>query len=418
MRLDSFKSTWVLLRESAVFWTGIAFIVWIKSATVVQDLLVFGAFVFALFHAGRGAGAWKQPAGIAFIVVLVYSALTLPFSTRAVLSLRDASASLDLLAGMFAIPVLFNTRARIQSALLFSAAAVTLTLGCDLVRLAWVLGPDLMAKAHAHEPFILNHSNVASMMAGASAFVLFYFFWIWRRRRRAAAACLLGALLCAAYLVVLASRGPQIAFAMAVACSGLLLPGWRRKVLWLAVVAVAAGVALTQAEHINRRFGEKKSMLTLSSRDIVWKHTWQLSRAHPVFGYGYGKRCFNEVYYGSHPPPSPFRYPHCHQFWLKLLFEFGWTGLALHAAAWLILAVSLLRHIASRPTFEERLLPGTIGLVLLLIHFYGLGDYPDNVVRIAQFWLIPLALALMSAETTPADGMAGGLTAIPKRRAP
>ena len=33
-------------------------------------------------------------------------------------------------------------------------------------------------------------------------------------------------------------------------------------------------------------------------------------------------------------------------------------------------------------TLDERLLPGVIALMLLFIHIYGLGDYPDNIVLI------------------------------------
>ncbi len=398
IQIQKLRSTWFLLKESVVFWTGIAIIIWVYSATFVQDMLVYGAFAYALFHASRGTGAWKQPAGIAFIVVLLYALIMLPFSTSCVLALRDYSGIIKLLAGMFAIPIIFCNRSRIRLALLYSAAAITLTLGYDITRLAWRLGPDLLSKAHTYSPFILNHPNVASMMAGTSALIFFYFFWIWRRSRWAALSCLLGIMICLAYLVILASRGPQIVFALTVACGGLLIPGWRRKTLWLAAMAIAAGIVLTQAQHINSRFAEKQSMKTLSSRDVVWQHTWSLTQKHPWFGHGYGKRTFDAVYYASHPPKSIFTYPHCHQFWLKLLFEFGWTGLVLNLAAWLILAVTLIRHIYSHPTFTERLLPGTIGLMLLYIHFYGLGDYPDNIVQIAQFWLIPLALILMHVE--------------------
>ncbi len=396
--LQRLNPAWLLLRESAVFWTGIAVIVWTHSSSLAQDILVFGAFLFALFHLERGAGAWKQPAGIAFIAVLAHYLALLPFATHPALTLRDFSRILELLAGMAAIPVVFYTRPRIQAALLYSAAAITLTLGYDIVRLAWHLGPDLLAKAHVFEPFILNHSIVASMMAGMATLVWFYFFWTRRRQPWAALACLLGMAVCLAYQVIAASRGPQIAFALTVAVSGLILPGWRRKAIWLAGMALAAAVLLNQAEHINRRLAERASMATFSSRDVVWKHTWRLAGEHPWFGHGFGKQTFTRAYYASHPPPSPFTYPHCHQFWLKLLFEFGWTGLALHLAAWLILAWQLLRHTFAQPTFEARLLPGTIGLLLLFIHLFGLGDFPDNIVQVAQYWLVPLALMLMHVE--------------------
>ena len=384
--------TW--LRSAFIVRAAIAVIIWAFSATFLQDLLVYGAFIFALFHVARGSGAWKQPAGLAFSCVLLYSLLSLPFAMHPGLALRDFSGILKLLAGMFAIPVIFYTPRRIQAALFYSAVAIVLVLAGDLLRLAWSLGPELLLKAHAFRPFVLNHPNVASIMAGAAAFIWFYFFWIWRRRWLGVV-CLLCILICLAYQIILASRGPQIAFAVAAVGLGLLLPGWRRKFGWLAIMIVAASIIIPQAQHINPRFAEKESMETFSTRDIVWQHTSQLIADRPLFGHGYGKRTFVKEYYASQPPPSPFHYPHCHQFWLKLLFEFGWIGLLLHLSAWLILAWQLAQHIFRQSSFAARLLPGTIGLILLQIHLYGLGDYPDNIVLVAQFWLIPLALMLM-----------------------
>ncbi|MDP2989905.1 MAG: O-antigen ligase family protein [Kiritimatiellota bacterium] len=407
--------------------SAVALLVWTFSSKALQDMLVFGAFLFALTRAGLGAGAWKQPAGIAFIIVTLHLVLSLPFSEYPRLSLRDFSGFLEVLAGAFAIPVLFNTRAKIAAALFYSAVAVALTLGYDLARLACHLGPALLAQGHIFTPFILNHANVASMMAGAAIFVFFQrgLYTITERnccpasgvrlqsspvrhpssifsglssgvcRLSSVLGCLLGILICLAHMVVMASRGPQIAFALAVGGAGLLIPSRAGKLLWFLIVVLAVGALIVNIEHVNPRFLEKKSMSNFSERDKVWQHTWDLSRQYPWFGYGYGKRNFEAIYYANQPPQARFHYPHPHQFWLKLLFEFGWTGLALHLAAWLILGISLARYVWRQPTFNERLLPGTVGLILCFIHLYGLGDYPDNIVLMAQFWLIPVALVLM-----------------------
>jgi O-antigen ligase len=399
--------TWPLLNYLADRWrnlspaarfaaaSAVALLVWTFSSKALQDILIFGAFLFALTRAGLGAGAWKQPAGIAFIVVALHLVLSLLFSEHPRLSLRDFSGFLEVLAGAFAIPVLFNTRKKIAAALFYSAVAVALTLGYDLARLAYHLGPALLAKGHIFTPFILNHANVASMMAGAAIFVFFYFGWIWRRRSWPVSGCLLGILICLTHMVIMASRGPQIVFMLAVGSAGLLIPSRGGKLLWFLIVVLTVGALIVNIEHVNSRFLEKKSMSNFSERDKVWQHTWNLSRQHPWFGYGYGKRNFEAIYYANQPPKSRFHYPHPHQFWLKLLFEFGWTGLALHLAAWLILGISLARYVWRQPTFNERLLPGTVGLIFCFIHLYGLGDYPDNIVLVAQFWLIPVTLVLM-----------------------
>lgn len=306
--------------------------------------------------------------------------------------MHDTTGLLEILAGAFAIPVIFNDRQKISQALLYSAVAIALTLGYDLIRLSYFLGPDIFARAHSFRPFILNHSNVASMMAGLAFFVFMSFLWPGRKSFWPALGYALGGLVCLAYLVIAASRGPQIAFALALAGSGFILPGWRNKTIWLIVVVIFGAIIFAGLEHINPRFAEKATMTGFSERDRVWRHTWQLVKERPLIGYGYGKRNFEMNYYASQPPQAKYHFPHCHQYWLKLLFEYGWTGLVLYAAAWLILFSSLARRVFKAQTLDERLLPGTILLMLLFIHFYGLGDYPDNIVQTAQIWLIPAAL--------------------------
>ncbi|MBU0713929.1 MAG: O-antigen ligase family protein [Verrucomicrobia bacterium] len=448
--LNYLANRWRALPPSARFAaaSAVALLVWTFSSKALQDILVFGAFLFALTRAGLGTGAWKQPAGIAFIVVVLHLVLSLSFSEHPRLSLRDFSGFLEVLAGAFAIPVLFNTREKIAAALFYSAVAVALTLGYDLARLAYHLGPALLAKGHIFTPFILNHANVASMLAGAAIFVFFQrgLYVITKRnccpasgvrlqsspvrhpacgginsalaprsslsvvgsgvcrpafaeatvgRLLSVLGCLLGILICLAHMVIMASRGPQIAFALAMGGAGLLIPSRGGKLLWFLGVALAAGALIVNIEHVNPRFLEKRSMTNFSERVTVWAHTWDLARQRPWLGHGYGKRNFEVVYYSTHPPKSIFHYPHPHQFWLKLLFEFGWPGLILNLLAWIILALGLWRCVFAQPTFTDRLLPGTVGLMLCFIHLYGLGDYPDNIVLVAQFWLIPVALVLM-----------------------
>ncbi|MFH1970022.1 MAG: O-antigen ligase family protein, partial [Verrucomicrobiota bacterium] len=301
--------------------SALALLVWTFSSKALQDIIVFGAFLFALTRSGLGAGTWKQPTGIAFIVVALHLVLSLPFSEHPRLSLRDFSGLLEVLAGAFAIPVLFNTRGKIAAALFYSAVAVALTLGYDLSRLAYHLGPALQAKGHIFTPFILNHANVASMMAGAAIFVFFQRglsiiaernYWPALggrlqsspvrhpssvvRRLASVSGCLLGILICLAHMVVMASRGPQIAFALAVGGAGLLIPSRGGKLLWFLIVVLTVGALIVNIEHVNPRFMEKRSMTNFSERDKVWQHTLNLSRQHPWLGYGYGKRNFEVVY--------------------------------------------------------------------------------------------------------------------------
>lgn len=407
MAITRLSPVLAVLRESVIFWTGISIIIWVFPSKAIHDLLIYGAFIWALIRCPRH-NAWVQPAGLAFLVVLGYTLLSLPLAAYPALALRDFVKQADIVAGAFAIAILFPDRPRIEAALFFSALGIGLTISFDIGRLVYHLGPDLLAKAHAFKPFVLNHSNVSSMMAGLAAFVFFYFFWKWRGRPWPAAGCAAAVGICLMYLVIMASRGPQLAFGLAAATLGLLVPGWRAKILWLAGLALVGGLLLVNIEHVNPRFMEKASLTTFSERDKVWQHTWELTRQHPWRGFGYGKKTFEAVYYASDPPPSVFHYPHCHQYWLKLLFEFGWPGVFLYLSAWLILAAALGRRILTCASFTDRLLPGTVGLMLLLTHVYGLGDYPDNIIQTAQIWLIPVALVLIQTGSRRLPPVADG----------
>ena len=83
--------------------------------------------------------------------------------------------------------------------------------------------------------------------------------------------------------------------------------------------------------------------------------------------------------------------------WVLALWIAGYmivplVGMGLLALAWGALGLRLLRTIWVTPPGEERRLAMGIGLMLVAIHAYGMGDFPDGIVQSAQLWLIPAAL--------------------------
>ena len=205
-----------------------------------------------------------------------------------------------------------------------------------------------------------------------------------------------------AYEVVMASRGPQIALAATLALSGfVLLPGGKRKGVWLVLVVLAAAAVIINVGRINPRFTDRRALHTFVDRDKVWQHTWHvLVPQRPLLGYGHGRAVFDQAYYGSNPPPSPFHFAHAHSYWLYVLFSYGAVGLALHAAGWTLLAGRLAKHIRRQRAPEDRLLPGLVLLLILHIHVYGLADWPASVVGVMLIWLIPAALVVTAEETS------------------
>lgn len=380
--------------------TAVAVLVWKFRAALLQDLVVWGAFIWALYRQPRFWTAWRNPAGAAFALFGAYIVASLAWSVETSLTARDLVRMADAVAAMIAIPILFNTRGRVESALFYTASGFTALLGADLVRLLVRLKGEALARAHYYEPFELTHPNTSAMAAGVSALILLYFAWTWRRRGLRPVACALAALVDLAYLVVIASRGPQVAFAAAIVLAGVVvLPGWKLRLAWLCALGVAGSVLWAHPEWINPRFADKASMRGFCDRDKVWQHSWELSKQRPLLGYGYGEKLFRSVYHNSNPPESPFHYKHTHQYLLFYRFSLGWIGVALCVTAWALLLARLIRR-SWASAGESRLLPALILVLLGFIQVYGLADWPGSLIGLMLMWLIPLALVVTSRSET------------------
>lgn len=376
----------------------LAAVVWLFPSKGVQDVVLWAGFVYAVASPRRVfLKIWLTPAGMAVLALGVYTLVVLPFGYNPAMSARDIFKMSDVFAFAFAVPALFNTRRRIESAVLYSAILFTLVFGFDLIRLVIELKSDLFSGAHAFEPFILIHSNVQSMVSGCAFFVLCHFAWKWRSEVMRVAACIAGIAVHLAYQIVLAGRGPQIAFVAAIAVAGfLLLPKWRQKLLWTVLLAAGICVTISRIDSVNARFTDAASMSGFCGRDVVWRHTFELAGNHPITGYGFGRRVFDEVYYESSesPPESPFYFSHPHNYWLYVLFAQGWLGMVFHFVLWGLLGIRLLRYIGRLNTVSARTLPVAVTACLVFLHVYGMGDWPSDAVCFALIWLVPVALTV------------------------
>jgi O-antigen ligase len=372
-----------------------ALAVWGLAANAVQDALLWGAFLFTLWKRRLRSAAWAGPAGVALMLAAFWTVLHVPFSVAPAKSARDFIRLLDVFAVAAAIPALFDRRMKLQTALLASAAALTLILAADLARLYRCLGPAIVTAAHNFKPFLFAHPNNTSMLAGAAALILGWQALVWRERRQPwfAVACALGVAIDLAHIWAAASRGPQLAFGAAVFCVGFMLPGWRAKTTWFVVMIAAGMLAYRHLERINPRFAFKQDLRGFVDRDKVWQHTWRLAQQRPVWGHGFGHRTFQQVYYATNPPLSPHWFPHCHQYWLNLFFGMGWIGVGLYAAAWLLLALGLWKALNRAATVEARAGPAMLLLILIFMMAYGVGDLAEMPATMLLIWLAPASLA-------------------------
>lgn len=394
---------------------GVA-LLWLAPSKGFVPLILWGAGLYGLWHWRQLAAAWNNVAGWCFALGAAWAVASAAWSFYPLGSGRDLVKSLPMVVAAVSLPAIFDRPARIWNALLVSAGVVSWKLALDLWRLWTALGwPALLTEARFYHPYLYNHPNVSSMMAGCAALIFGVRFLMGGQHRGWRALLLLGLLVDLVHIKVLASRGPQAVFALvALSLPLVLVPNHRVRAL-VALLAVAIGVGLwCAAGSINPRF-EDRTMKRYNDRDAIWDHSWRLITQRPVTGYGFGKKTFEKAVYDNPEQRGPrgrFHYPHAHSYWLMVPFQGGLVALALWGGGWLALGGRLSRRMyrwtaQAAPTWrarvQARLLPALLGASLLFILVYGLADFPDNAIRHAQFYLLGLIMAL----TRPAAPEAG-----------
>lgn len=384
-----------------------AAVLWFDPSSGVSTAILLGAGLWALGNGKKTFAAWKNPAGALFGLGAAWAVLSAAWSYYPAGSVRDLAKSAPLALAVLALPAVFDRPDRIWAALLASAGVVTATLTADLVRLGGALGwPTLLTEARFYHPYLYTHPNVSSMMAGLCALVFLARGLAGAPGLARKAPLAIGLALDLVYLVVLASRGPQAVFALAaLAFPVILLPGWRSRLAAAALAALAGWGLWLAAEHINPRFNDR-TMGNFNNRDTAWGHSKMLADLRPVRGYGFGKKAYVKAVYenpAQRAPLVPVRYPHAHSYWLMLYFQGGAVGFALWGLGWLALLGRLLRFSSRagrqaaggwRARLRARVLPAALLAGVFYVLVYGIGDFPDSVIRASLFYLIGLALAL------------------------
>ena len=402
--------------RQALAWSA-AVVLWFDPSSGLSTAILWAAGGYALWNWRRAMAAWRHPAGVLFGIGVGWAVLSWGWSFHAEGTARDLIKSAPLVLAVGALPLVFDRPGRIWAALIGSAGVVTVRLGVDLFRVFFFLGwPSVLEAARFFHPYLYTHPNVSSMMAGLSALVLVARGLSGEGGRGGRAWLGAGVALDLAYLLVMGSRGPQAVFGlMMLAMLVVLLPGWRIRLV-AAGLAVAVGAGLVPvAQRLNPRFRDT-TMGNFNRRDTIWGHAKMLADQRPVAGHGYGKKAFIRAVYDNpeqRAPLVPFHYPHSHSYWLMLYFQGGAVALVTWSLAWLVL-MGRLGRLAGRAEAAvsgwrakgmARALPVLLLCSLAYILVYGIGDYPDHVIRQAQFYLAGLSVALaypVRGRTEPA----------------
>lgn len=385
---------------------GAILLLWWDPSGGLTSALLAGLGVYALLNVRKTAAAWRHPAGVLFGLGVLWAVLSLAWSFDTGGTGRDLSKSLPMVLGVFALPLILDRPGRIWFALTASAGAVTVRLALDLIRVFRALGwPEVLSEARYFQTYLYTHPNVSSMMAGLCVLILL-------ARGLAGAPGLLRKLALAmgigvnlAYLLVMASRGPQVVFAlMMLVFPVLVLPGWRARLAMAGLSLLLGAALLPVAYWVNPRFSDK-TMFNFNRRDTIWGHARMLADRRPVLGYGFGKKAFVKAVYENpeqRAPMVPVHYPHTHSYWLMLYFQGGRVGFLLWSLGWLALGLRLActtrRFERAESSWAGRLraraLPVLLGLGAAGILVYGIMDFPDHALRQAQFYLLGTGMGL------------------------
>ena len=381
----SYRIAWLLIGACT------SFILWNMPTKGIQDVLVWGAFLYALVRWRLLREAWRPAPGSIAIAAFAYALLQLPFSVNPGLATQHILKHADFAAAALAIPLILHTRERIWMALLATAAAFSVVIACDFARLIAICGWAVRAQARFTDPFPFGHPNSAAMAAGLALIVCAAGAIRYRKNPVALLSCLMAVVILAAYEVVVSSRGPQMAL-IAAAATALFLVGTGRRARVLAILGITIVAVATVA--LNPRFAERASHGWLTDRDKVWKHTCDLVQERPILGHGYGHEIFMEAYHTADAPASTHTFYHPHNYWLHTVFAGGWIGALLHIAVWATTGLVLVR-ISRRPgPWDARILPAALAALIVFFQAFGLIDNPAGVITVMMAWTVPMTVAL------------------------
>jgi len=313
--------------------------------------------------------------------------ILLPFGVDPGVSFGILLKYLDFVALAIALPVLLSTRRRTILFMLCGALAITALVAWDLTRLLALYGSDVLVWARKDPNPVLIHPNISAVAAAAAAVLAGTSALSQRRSKPVFLVLLLVAALNVVYLVLLRSRGAQLALFVSICLTALVSVRSRRAFVGVTALAVCCAAALLVVNPRFRTFG-------VLDRDVVWKHTASLVAEHPIVGYGLGEPIFMEAYHSSEPPESPHHFHHPHMYWMNALFCFGWPATMVQAGMWLMLAIRLARKMPSLRLPDARVERAGAFALLVLIQVAGIFDCTPNILGLTVLWCVPLALAV------------------------
>lgn len=392
LRRPFLSVAWVVVGAIAVF------AAWRFRTKAVQDILLAGGLVYAIYRARcRFFAAWWNPAGVLALTFLVMVGVLAPFGVDPDTSTSLLVKYLDFVAAGLALPVLLCTRRRRIRFIFCCALAITALIVWDLTRLFVLYGVDVVTYARGDPNPVLIHPNIVSSVAAVAAILAGVTALSQRRSKVLFALALLIAALNVLYILLVRSRGAQLALFLAVGFTAVVAARSWRAYAGIAVAAIGCVVAIGVANPRFTSFG-------MLDRDVVWRHTAALVSERPCVGYGVGEQVFMAAYHESEPPESRHHFHHPHMYWLNELFRFGWPATIVEAGMWLMLAIRLGRRVAREACAGGAGAPAGVFALVVFVQVMGVFDCTPNILGLTALLCVPLGLAVSRNRETVCHG--------------
>lgn len=179
---------------------------------------------------------------------------------------------------------------------------------------------------------------------------------------------------------VFQSRTAQVSLVFMLIVTGFLLGTLKRKIIYLAAIAVILGALIINIRFINPRWLDNK-VKTAFGRTENWENTFSLIKQRPIFGYGYGRNIFRNVYLEKFGRQNfdgiLIKVAHAHNSYFDVLFSNGIIGFLAFISMSITAFYASLREVIRRN--PDWLIARAVFLSLTGAYFYFLADVFDGV---------------------------------------
>jgi O-antigen ligase len=198
---------------------------------------------------------------------------------------------------------------------------------------------------------------------------------------------------------VLQSRSAQLSLVLTLLLSGFFMATFKRKIIYTIAIVVLVAGAVLNIDRVNRRWRDPSSLTGLG-RTTNWRNAAALIAERPVFGWGYGRKIYREVYeerfgkldYKGHKLDVP----HAHSGYLDRLFANGILGFLIFLTIPVTALVGLLQVTVRRRA--DWLTARALLLSLLAVFFYLVADIHDGAQWGLMWFLLVVALRIPALE--------------------